>query len=403
MHDVIVIGARCAGAPTAMLLARQGYSVLLVDQARFPSDHALSTHLIWPPGIALLDRWSLLPEVVASGCPVLDSALFDAGPVVLDSGFPPAPDGTTAAYAPRRDVLDQILVEAAVAAGAELRENSALTDLIRDEHGVICGATFRSGGRTFSERASLVVGADGMHSRVARAVRPEVHAAHPRLQGTYFAYWDGVPVERIEVYMRPYSLVYAWPTNDGLVLLGVNWAARDYAGVRADVEPSYVATIEQASPRLAERVRAGTRRSHFIGGSVDGWVRRPYGAGWALVGDAGYHKDPITAQGITDAFRDAELLAEAIDAGLSGRQTLDEALAGYEARRDETVLPMFHFTADMARLDPPSAELEQIIGALPGNPVQAQRFLGVFAGTTAVTDFFSPDNLQELLASPATG
>jgi flavin-dependent dehydrogenase len=299
-------------------------------------------------------------------------------------------------------LLDQILVAGAVAAGAELRENCALTELVRDDHGSVCGTALRARGASVTERASLVIGADGVNSLVAREVRPDVHAAHPRLQGTYFAYWEDVPVERIEIYTRPHRLVYAWPTNDDLTLLGVNWPARDYGGVRADVERSYLGAVEQASPRLAERVRAGSRRSRWIGGSVDGWVRRPYGAGWALVGDAGYHKDPITAQGITDAFRDAELLADAVDAGLSGRRPLDQALATYETHRDEAVLPMFEFTAEMARLDLPSADMEQILAALPGSAAQTQRFLGVFAGTVEVTDFFSPGNLHHLLASPAT-
>jgi 2-polyprenyl-6-methoxyphenol hydroxylase-like FAD-dependent oxidoreductase len=403
MVDVIVIGARCAGAPTAMLLARKGYRVLLVDQGAFPSDQVMSTHLVWPPGIALLDRWKLLAQVVASGCPALPEARFDAGPVVVSGGFPPTAGGIADAYAPRRAVLDQILVAGAVAAGAELRENCALTELLRDEHGSVCGAALRSRGASYTERAALVIGADGMRSRVARAVRPAVRARHPRLQGTYFAYWEGVPVERIEIYARPHRLVYAWPTNDDLTLVGVNWPARDYGAVRGDVEQSYVGALEQASPRLAEDLRAGTRRSRWIGGSVDGWVRRPHGRGWALVGDAGYHKDPVTAQGITDAFRDADLLAEAVDAGLSGRRPLDEALAAYETRRNETVLPMFEFTSEMARLDLPSPDMEQILAALPGNPAQAQRFLGVFAGTVPVPEFFSPDNLHQLLASPATG
>lgn len=127
MFDAIVVGARCAGSPTAMLLARRGYRVLLLDRARFPSD-TISTHWIWPPGVACLKRWGLLDRVVASNCPPIRSLGLDLGAFVL-TGVLPAVEGVDEMYAPRRTVLDKLLLDAAAEAGAEVREGFAVTGL----------------------------------------------------------------------------------------------------------------------------------------------------------------------------------------------------------------------------------------------------------------------------------
>jgi flavin-dependent dehydrogenase len=397
MFDAIVVGARCAGAPTAMLLARKGYRVLLIDQTTFPSDHVLSTHLVWQPGIACLDRWGLLPQIVASGCPALSAARLDVGPVVLHGRLPPADGGAADAYAPRRTVLDDVLVQGAIAAGAELREGCRMTGVMTDEQGNVCGVSVRSRRSSHTERASLVIGADGMRSSVAEFVRAPAYATHPPLQGTYFTYWHGVPIDGIDLSVRPNRVAYGWPTNDALVLIGVNWPAREYGTVRGDVEQSYLTALQEVAPHLAERVRDGRRVARWIGGSVPNYLRRPHGVGWALVGDAGYHKDPITAQGISDAFRDAELLADAVDLGLSGRHSLGKALAGYEHSRNEAAMAMYEFTCQMARLDPPSPEMAQLYTCLRGNDEQISRFLGVIAGTIPVQQFFSPENLESIV------
>ena len=161
---------------------RKGYRVLMVDKSTFPSDQILSTHLVWPRGIACLDRWGLLPEVIASGCPALSKARFDVGPVVLSGGFPPADGEIRNAYAPRRTVLDQILVQGAIAAGAELREGCAMTGLLSDEHGTVCGVALRSRDGSHTERASIVIGADGLYSSVASAVKAVSYATYPALR-----------------------------------------------------------------------------------------------------------------------------------------------------------------------------------------------------------------------------
>src|SRR5207237_3127943 len=137
---------------------------------------------------------------------------------------------------------------------------------------------------------------------------------------------------------------------------------------RADVEGNFRKTLEMV-PELAERVRGGRREERFVGrADLPNFFRRPYGQGWALVGDAGYHKDPYTAQGISDAFRDAELLAEALDAGFSGRRSFDAALGEYEQARNAAAMPVYEFTSQLASLQPPPPEMAQLLFALSGQP-----------------------------------
>ena len=398
MYDAIVVGARCAGSPTAMLLARKGYRVLLLDRSTFPSDLPMSTHLIWQPGTALLKLWGLLDTVAASGCPPLTTARFDVGPFALLGRFP-AVDGVSEAYSPRRVVLDRILVDAAVEAGAELREGSAVEELIWDGDRVSGVRGRDQSGASFSENAGMVIGADGTHSVVARlAGATEQHTLPPQ-QGTYFTYWSGVPVEGVQVFPRTYRAAYCWQTNDDLTLVGVNWGIADFSQVRGDIDAQYALVLEQSAPELAERVRAGKREARWIGGSVPSFFRQAHGPGWALVGDASHQQDPCTAQGISDAFRDAQLLADALDAGLSERQPLATALEEYGRQRDAAAMAMHAFTCQLAPFAPPSAEQQQLFGALRTNPAQIDRFLGTFAGSVPIPDFFAPDNMAQIFSS----
>ena len=303
-YDAIVVGARCAGSPTAMLLARKGYRVLVVDRATFPSD-TLSTHMIHGPGVAALRRWGLLDQVAATGCPPIDTYSFDFGPFTI-AGHPRTADGIATAYSPRRTVLDKILVDAAAQAGAEVREAFTVDDIVVED-GIVVGIRGHApGGGTVLERARVVIGADGRNSHVARVVEPEHYHDKPMLQLSYYTYWSGLPVDGFEIVIRPDRGWGAMPTNDGLTLLVVGWPYGESSAYKADVEASYLKTLELA-PEVADRVRGATREARFAGGAVPNFFRKPFGPGWALVGDAGYTKDPITAQGISDAFRDAEL------------------------------------------------------------------------------------------------
>ena len=395
MYDAIINGARVAGSPLAMLLARKGYRVLLTDRSFFPSD-TISTHHVHQPGVLRLKRWGLLEEVRASNCPPLTEMSFDVGPFAF-SGTPPPAEDVAEAFSPRRTVLDDILVRAAVSAGAELREGFTVKEITSDEHGVngITGVT-RSGTPVI-ERARFVIGADGKHSIVAKSVAAPIYNERPKLTCNYYSYWSGVPLTGTELYVRDSRMFVADRTNDGLTMIGLVMPVGEFNRIRSDVDNQFMREIELV-PSLAERLRAG-KREEPIRGSADmpNFFRKPYGAGWALVGDAGYNKDSITAQGITDSFKQAELLSEAIDAGFSGRKPLEEALAEYERRRNEDAFPMYDFTCQLGALEPPPAEMRQLFEALRDNQLEAGRFLGITAGTVSAAEFFAPENVGRII------
>ena len=395
MYDAIVIGARCAGSPTAMLLARKGYRVLLLDKATFPRD-TMSTHLIWQPGVAQLQRWGLLEQVRASNCPPIQKATFDFGALAL-TGSPPPADGATEAFGPRRTVLDKILVDAAVEAGAELRESFSVREIVTGNDRVTGIRGRAKGGSTVTAEARIVIGADSLHSLLARTVQPPKYNEVPALACYYYTYWSGVPTEGFEFYSRDYRTIFVLSTNNGLTLISVAWPNRKFHEFRADIEGNYLKTLELA-PDLARQVGNGRREERFVGtADVPNFFRRPYGPGWALVGDAAYHKDPITAQGITDAFHDAEALAQAIDHGFSGRRPLEEALADYERQRNEAVMPLYEFTCRLATLEPTQPRTMQLLAALRGNQEQTNRWIGLIAGTASIAEFVSPENIQRIM------
>jgi flavin-dependent dehydrogenase len=352
-YDAIVVGARCAGAPTAMLLARRGHRVLLLDKATFPSD-TMSTHVVHPPGVAALARWGLLDRLRATGCPPIATYSFDFGPVKI-AGSPRPIDGVDVAYCPRRTALDALLVDAAVEAGVELREGFTVDEVLRSDLGVTGVRGHARGRGSVVERASVVIGADGLHSVVARSVQAPAYDERPSRMAMYYAYWSDLPVGGFTTTIRA-EHGRGWaaaPTNDGLTVLGFGWPVDEFRANRSDLERSFLETVA-IDPAFAERVHAATRESRFVGSAqLGGYFRQPFGPGWALVGDAGYHKNPITARGITDAFRDAELLSAAVADALAGRCDYDEAMAGYQRARDEDARPVYEMTDDSARLLPP--------------------------------------------------
>ena len=396
-YDVIVVGARCAGSPTAMLLARRGYRVLLVDRATFPSD-TISTHLVHPPAVTMLERWGLLDRVVATGCPAIHSYSFDMGAFAI-SGTPG--DGVAAssvAYAPRRTVLDKLLLDAAAESGVDVREAFVVEEILM-EGGAVTGIRGHGKGHApVTERARVVVGADGLHSMVARAVSAGQYNEKPPLQAGYYSYWSGLPVDgRMQGYDRGDRAFAVWPTNDDLTLIVLSWPWSEFESNKSDIEGHFFRALDRA-PALAERVRAARREERFIGMGVPNFFRRPFGPGWALVGDAGYNKDFITAQGILDAFKSAELCVQALDDSFSGRSTFDAAMTSYQTTRDRQSLPIYEFTAQFASLAPPPPEMQQLLGAIHGNQEAMNGFVRIFAGVTSPADFFSPENIGRIMA-----
>jgi flavin-dependent dehydrogenase len=397
-YHAIVVGARCAGAPTAMLLARKGYRVLIVDRAQFPSD-TVSTHLIHAPGVAALGRWELLDRVVATGCPPIDSYALDFGPFTI-AGTPRPLNGNSTAYAPRRTLLDKILVDAAAETGAEVREGFTVDEVLVED-GTVVGIVGRTDqGHVVVERALAVVGADGSNSRVARRVQSAQYYNKPVLQWSSYTYWSGLPVRGMEIVVRPDRGWGLFPTNDDLTLLVLGWPAAESRAYRADIEGNYLKTLELV-PEVADRVRAAKREKRFTFGGAPNFFRKPFGPGWALVGDAGYTKDPITAQGISDAFRDAELCATGLDETFSGRRTFEDAMGDYQRLRDAQVRPLYEFTTELATLEPPPPEVQQLLGSIVANQEAMDAFTGVIAGTVSPVEFFAPDHIQRLVQAAA--
>ena len=394
MYDVIVIGARCAGSPLAMLLARSGQRVLLVDRASFPSD-TMSTHIVWHGGVSRLATWGLLASVTASNCPPLPGLRLTIDSIEV-KGTPPPVDGASFAYCPRRTVLDQILLDAAVTAGAEFRDRITVEELIFDDDRVV-GIRARSGASPVEERATIVVGADGMHSVVARETGAASYNTQPPLACWYYTYFSGVPVEGQEFWSFGHRVFTAVPTNDGKTLVAVGWPNAEFSTFRSDIERHFHETLA-LSPEFHERITQGTREERFVGtADLPGFFRKPYGPGWALVGDAGYHRDPITAQGISDAFCDAEALAATIESGLSPGGSLDDALSAHEDQRNARVGAMYAYTCQFAKIEPLNEPLMEILTALQTNQEQANRFVGTLAGSVSIPEFFSPESRARIL------
>ncbi|MCA2218265.1 NAD(P)/FAD-dependent oxidoreductase [Jidongwangia harbinensis] len=384
--DAIVVGARCAGAATAMLLARAGYRVLMLERARFPRD-TLSTLYIHQPGIALLHRWGVLDAVTATGCPPIERVVHQVDGVRLAGSVPPV-DGIRAAYAPRRYLLDQILADAAVAAGVDFRPGCTVEDVTFTD-GRATGVRWRHGGRTVPERAPLIVGADGMRSRTAAATGAVLLAAHPLLTCVYYTFVAGVDAG-FEAYGTTGRWAGSVPTNDGLTLVATYFPQSEFPAIRADAHRAHHDCLRTVAPGLYERIAAGTPADRLYGsGDQRNYLRQAAGPGWALVGDAGHHKDSITARGITDAFHQAQALADAVGTDLHDPTRLDAALAGYAARRDDLVRDGYRDALATAALRP--RRRLRLLRAVAADPALTERFLATMAGIRPSGDLATPD------------
>ena len=397
MYDAIVIGARSAGSPTAMLLARKGHKVLLVDRAAFPSDIPHG-HFIHRHGPRHLHDWGLLQRIVDTNCPPIASVNMDYGDFPLAADGLIAPDGVAVAYGPRREAIDIVLADAARDAGAEFRDQLTVEELLFEE-GRVTGIRARTRlGMTITEHAQVVIGADGRRSRVAQAVNAPVYETVPTLTCWYLAYYSGVKGGAAEMHNRPStrSVMFAFPTNDGLFAVFVAFGAEQLPAVRADLKARFEAAIVQA-PALAERIREG-RREGPIAGATDlpNFLRKPYGPGWALVGDAGAHKDPFLALGMCDAFRDAEFLAAALHRHFADGVAYDEALADYERQRNEATMMDYKQNLHLASFQPAPEDLLRIRAALRGNPEASRQFYMAVEGMIPREAFFNPANLEQI-------
>lgn len=396
MFDAIVVGARCAGSPTAMLLARAGYRVLLLDKASFPSD-TLSTHLIHQPGVAALARWGLLDALRDSGCPPIDSTRYEVAGIRIE-GCARGVEGQRAAFSPRRHLLDTLLVEAAVASGAELRENCRITGLLRDESGRVAGVEGNHNGKAFAEQARLVIGADGMRSTVARLAEAPYTTKDPKLTCAYYSYWADVPAD-LELYEASGSWVAAVPTHDNATLVLTYFPQSSFTEVRADAQRAHLARVRDTAPALYERLAGKQQRERLRGtGDQQNFMRQAAGPGWALVGDAGHHKDSITARGISDAFAQAEMLVRQVGDRLSTDPAgLDRALRQYTKDRDAALTRGYESTLAVARLDPPHESRLALLRAVQSDPQLTSIYFDTVAGVVSPSALYTP-RLLELMA-----
>ncbi|MFJ5779586.1 NAD(P)/FAD-dependent oxidoreductase [Streptomyces sp. NPDC093094] len=392
MYDVIVIGARCAGSPTAMLFARQGYRVLLLEKARFPQD-TLSSHYIHMQGVALLARWGLLDRLRDAGCRPITRQSYE-GPGVRIEGFSLPVDGLRTTYAPRRYVLDPLLAQGAVEAGVEFREGCAVNGLLFEDDRVVGVRYTTPGGGEATDRARLVVGADGMRSLVARKAGAQNVIEHPRMTTTYYSYWADVP-SHFELYERPGRWIGVIPTNDDLTLIMSYFPQDEYHQVRKDAEPAYLEAFRTTAPELYERMRAGRRVEQLYGtGHQENYFRKAYGPGWALVGDAVNHKDSITARGITEAFVQAQSLTRHIGEGLHDDAALEKALRRYENDLGGEALSHYQGALNVAELKPQGRT--EMLRKLVGHQEHIDRYFSTLSGACSIDDFYN-DELLTLL------
>ena len=387
-HDVVVVGGRVAGSAIAMLLARLGHDVVVVEQASFPSD-TVSTHSIARSGVVQLRRWGLVDEVLASGAPAIRQVTFNAAGestrrTIKDKA------GVDFLVAPRRYLLDTLLATAAEHAGAEVHTGITVTGLQRDEHGRVVGVSGhdRTGDRV-QIGARYVIGADGLRSRVAGLVDATINETGRAGGAAQYTYYAGSPWTDIEFFVAERSFAGVFPTHGGQACIWVCTPSADAKAVRrrtgSRVE-AFDQLLERSHPELALRLRQARRTS-----PVQGMLRQPnqlrqaFGPGWALVGDAGYYRDAITAYGISDAFHHAELLAVALDQALGGAVAEPTALAGYQHQRDQALREIFEITCRLAAYPPVprfialqkqlSAAIDTQAAALAARPIPGARLL----------------------------
>ena len=374
--DVIIVGARVAGASAALLLARAGLRVLCVDRARYGSD-TLSTHALMRAGTVQLQRWGLLDTIVAAGTPAVRRTVFHYGRDAVSVSIRPAA-GVDALYAPRRTLLDTVIADAAVEAGAVVRFGTAVSGLLRDPHGGVTGVVTRARDASVrAETAELVIGADGRNSLVADAVGAPMEVSGRAATAFVYGYWAGLDVDGYEWFYEPGFSAGAIPTNDGLTCVFVGTEAARAARLVDGGGPA------EAFRRMADRssIAALLSTGERVGGlryarGLPGYLRRSWGDGWALVGDAGYWKDPLSTHGITDALRDADLLARAVRAAPHRGPSQLEALAGYQATRDQLARPMLSVTERIASHEWDLAEVRRLLMTLASAMTEELELIG---------------------------
>ncbi|MFZ5718023.1 MAG: NAD(P)/FAD-dependent oxidoreductase [Pseudomonadota bacterium] len=381
-YDVVIVGARCAGAATGLLLARQGARVLIVDHDQ-PGTDTMSTHALMRAGVMQLHRWGVLDAVRTSGAPPVRAASFIYGSESLTVDIRPA-FGTDALYAPRRWALDSILARAASNAGAELRYGVSCRGVLRASDGRVAGVRLKTAsGRLETVTAGVVVGADGRRSTLARLVDAPILATSRHASAVVYGYFDGLQNQGYRWYWDAGAAGGMIPTHGGQSCVFLSLPDSRASDLRHRSGADLVAAARALVPELAKDLGGASAPESLIsfGGQV-GRLRQASGPGWALVGDAGYFKDPISAHGISDALRDAEILAESIVAGRPD---------DYPRLRDALSMDLFHITDRMAAFDWTMDELKALHAKLNAAMKLEQDWIAAQpAPPTAVPPFAFP-------------
>jgi 2-polyprenyl-6-methoxyphenol hydroxylase-like FAD-dependent oxidoreductase len=340
--DAVIVGARCAGAATAMLLARAGARAVLVDRGAYGSD-TTSTHALMRGAVLQLQRWGVLPAIVTAGTPPVHATTFSYHDEDIRVAIEPKA-GVSALYAPRRALLDRTLVDAAIASGAEVRYGVRVNDVVRDERGRVTGIMAIENGVPTQIDAGIVIGADGLYSTIAQRVAAEPRVRGRHAAGVLYSYWEDVPTDGYYWRFATGVSMGAIPTNAGATCVFASLSADGFrAAVRGGPAPAYRRLVRQAAPAFDAMLGAARQVEPVRGfGGHPAFIKQSTGPGWALVGDAAYFKDPITAHGITDALRDAELLARAVTTGTAA------ALAEYERTQLDLSQRLLEITDEVA-------------------------------------------------------
>ena len=366
MYDAIIVGARCGGSPLAMLLARQGHNVLAVDRDTFPSD-TLSTAFLRPGAVGRLREWGLFDRFLATNpaAPQRRDIYWNGNPL-------PVPPVDEPLYTPRRTVFDKLLVDAAREAGAEVREGFSVRELLRDSSGAITGIAGRdASGNNVREEARIVIGADGRNSIVAKQVNAEEYDADEGNSFGYYSFYSGLPLDRVEMHFNQRHVLFHFPTHNNQACLAIEAPRELFQQARSDPKAWVEDAFRRLAPSIGQHLDSATCEDQYFGMSGrKSFFRKPYGPGWALIGDAGFIKDPVLGTGIDDAFRDVDLVAEALHAAFSGASDMDTALATYQARRDAQSKPAYDVINEFGRMGEVGIELIMKIGTVD-EPVPA--------------------------------
>jgi flavin-dependent dehydrogenase len=402
-YDIIVVGGRIVGASTAGLLAKQGFSVLLLEKASFPSP-TISCPVVFGNALEILSRFGAEDVVDRLGAPKLRLYGTNYG-FARVVGHLPAYQGRDYAYSIRRERLDEAVARhVATLPGVTFQEGFSVEELIW-EAGRVVGVRGRLHGAAPTELRAryAVVGADGRNSPIARMVKAREYDLKPEQGYIYYAYYRNVrPLDEPSAMMYrglPGSSVLVFDADDDLAVLSIGGTTPSFEEARKDPE-GVMLNVMRRIPELADRIAHAERVTPVKGLAPTGQFRRqPYGPGWALAGDAGQRFDPVTGQGIAQGLHAAELLVEALTQVRAGR-AWDVAMREFQRRRDRDTKGAYEFAALQAQLKPSNWLSRRLIKHMEADPEVCRFYFGTSNGVTSADENFNLWRALKLAFTP---